>query len=82
MWNPLRKNGDAGPIDSWSFAAFVVAFVSLCAAAGVARWSWLLLDEQVALRKEVMKLRSQQEQVHIQYERWLQKVQQEREAKK
>ncbi|MFH2062854.1 MAG: hypothetical protein ABIJ46_01735 [bacterium] len=54
--------------------ALAVSAVSLALAIGVARWSWLILDEQVRLRDSYEDLRMRQEQVEIQYEFWLQQI--------
>jgi hypothetical protein len=63
-------------------AAVIISVVALAAALGTARWSWLLLDEQIKLREEFMQLRNTQEQTAIQYEFWLEKLQAERAATK
>jgi len=63
----------SGPVMS----AIVISVISLALSAGVMRWSWLLLDEQIRLRQDFMRLKNQQDQVNIQYEAWLKKVQQE-----
>ncbi|MFH1047815.1 MAG: hypothetical protein V1738_05930 [Patescibacteria group bacterium] len=81
MW-PFRKNNDEYQIRFTNSAmiAIVVAAISLAISIGVARWSWLLLDEQIMLRNEYEELRARQDQVGIQYEFWLQQLQQERET--
>ncbi|MEY4723413.1 MAG: hypothetical protein RLZZ324_926 [Candidatus Parcubacteria bacterium] len=80
MW-PFKKRSTLnaaknlpGPV----IAAILVSVVSLCVAAGVARWSWLLLDEQVQLRKDFVELKNHTDQTDIQYEAWLAKLKQER----
>lgn len=63
-------------------AAVVISVVSLAVSLGIARWSWLLLDEQIELRNEFMLLQNSQEQTRQQYEYWLSKLQEERAATK
>lgn len=63
-------------------AALIVSVVALTISIGVARWSWLLLDEQITMRKDFMELRNEQTQTNQQYEYWLGKLQAERAATK
>ena len=79
MWK--RKNSeknDMNKIPNSVAIAILLAVVALTASLGVARWSWLLLDEQLDLRKELNELRVRQTQVETQYEFWLGQVQEER----
>lgn len=79
MW-PFKRRGDAPRKESLSraeFAAVIVAFLSLMVSVGVARWSWLLLDEQIALREEFEQLRNDQKQTEIQYGVWLDRLKEE-----
>jgi len=72
MW-PFKRSSErniSGPV----FAALVVSFIGLMFVIGVARWSWLLLDEQIRLRSEVEALKERQAQVETQYEFWLKQV--------
>jgi hypothetical protein len=79
MW-PFKKRTDVlkkqlEPVAAW---AIVLSVVALAAALGVARWSWLMLDEQISLRKEFVELKNEQVQTNIQYEYWLGKIRAER----
>ena len=82
MWKFWKCKEGAGAISGAVMAAIVISTISLVLAAGVARWSWLMLDEQIQLRKDFEKLKNDQAQTQIQYEFWLQKLQKEREAGK
>jgi heme/copper-type cytochrome/quinol oxidase subunit 2 len=79
MW-PFRRNNDEyqARFSNSTMVAIVVAAISLAVSIGVARWSWLLLDEQILLRNDFEELRARQEQVGIQYEFWLERLQEER----
>ncbi|KPJ85208.1 hypothetical protein AMJ57_03945 [Parcubacteria bacterium SG8_24] len=77
MWRYRRK--DRAKIPCWGVATIVLALLSLIGSVAAARWSWLTVEEQISLRREMNRLQEQQEQVHIQYEFWLQRLQQERE---
>lgn len=59
-------------------ASLILSVISLAASIGVAHWSWLLLDEQISLRKDFMELRNEQTQSNQQYEYWLGKLREER----
>ncbi len=63
-------------------AAIIISAVSLAASLGTARWAWLLLDEQIKIRKEFMEIRNDQKQTTQQYEFWLKRLQDERTANK
>lgn len=76
-WRELLSRDSLRPAE---LAAFIVGLVALLATAGTARWTWLVVDEQVKLREEFMQLKNQQEQVGIQYEFWLKQLQEERAA--
>jgi hypothetical protein len=78
MW-PFRRNDDENQVkfSNSAMIAVVVAAISLAISVGVARWSWLLLDEQVQLRTDFEELKARQDQVGIQYEFWLKQVQDE-----
>jgi hypothetical protein len=81
MW-PFKKRDTLATkqIDPAAAWALIVSAVALMASLGVARWSWLLLDEQVQLRKDFIELKNEQEQSNIQYEYWLGKLKDERAA--
>ncbi len=81
MW-PFRKNTDEYQprFSNSTMVAITVAAISLAVSVGVARWSWLILDEQILLRNDFKQLELRQEQVGIQYEFWLQQLQEERET--
>ena len=81
MW-PFRRNNDEyqARFSNSTMVAIVVAAISLAVSIGVARWSWLLLDEQILLRNEFEELKARQEQVGIQYEFWLEQLQAERDS--
>jgi len=83
MW-PFRRNNDEYQVrySNSTMVAIVVASISLAVSIGVARWSWLLLDEQLVLRNDFQELRARQEQVGIQYEFWLEELQAERDELK
>lgn len=66
-------------IPGWTAAAIIISAVSLAFAIGVARWSWLILDEQLVLRREFMDLKLSQEQLNIQFDFWSTQIQKERE---
>ena len=58
-----------------SAAAIIISIIGLCVSAGVFRWSWLILDEQITLRKEFMELKNGQEQLQLQADFWLGQLQ-------
>jgi hypothetical protein len=60
-----------------TMVAIVIAAISLLISAGVARWSWLILEEQMELRKELVDLSAKQDQVGIQYEFWLEQLEED-----
>ncbi|MBU0625429.1 hypothetical protein KKF05_03740 [Patescibacteria group bacterium] len=71
MWPFHKKDGHQIKFSNPVVVAIVLAVISLAISAGVARWSWLILDEQIQLRNEVEELKARQDQVGIQYEFWL-----------
>ncbi len=75
-WRACRAGKNAIP--PATAAAIFVSCVALGLAAGLFRWSWLLMDEQLVLRQDLMKLKSSQEQLNIQYEFWSDHLQKER----
>ncbi len=75
-WRTCRAGKDRIP--PATAAAIFISFIALGLAAGLFRWSWLLMDEQVRLRKEFMELKSAQDQINIQYEFWSNQLQKER----
>ena len=79
MW-PFKKkeNGLEKRIEPAVAASLLIATIALVGAVGVARWSWLLLDEQTNLRRDFVKLQNDQQQTYIQYEFWLNQLKQER----
>lgn len=78
MWKFWKKRDPAKQLPPGVAAAIIVSMVALCLSIGVARWSWLMLDEQIRLRKDFADLRNEQDQANIQYEYWNAKVQEER----
>ena len=76
MW-PFKRKKSPGEaeISRAEFAAVIISTVALVFAVGVARWSWLILDEQIELRKEFETLKGRQAQVETQYEVWLAELQ-------
>lgn len=77
MW-PFKKNSKEPEIPYWAAAAIVASVISLFAALGVARWSWLILEEQISLRQDFMNLKASQEQLNTQYDFWSAQLQKER----
>jgi hypothetical protein len=57
--------------------AIFIAVASLALSLGIMRWSVLILEEQLQLRTEFEQLKNQQNQVNLQYELWLDRLQQE-----
>jgi hypothetical protein len=82
MWPFRNKHDDEYQLrfSNSAMIAIVVAAISLAISIGVVRWSWLLLDEQIQLRNDFQELQARQDQVGIQYEFWLQQLQEERET--
>jgi hypothetical protein len=70
MW-PFKKSSGATELSKGEFTAILIAVLALMFAIGTARWSWLILDEQVALRKDFMKLRNEMDQTNINVDAWL-----------
>ncbi len=77
MWF-CRKSDDKNTIPAPTFAAIIISVVSLALAAGVIRWSWIIVDEQVRLRREFVELKSSQDQLNTQFEFWNKQLQKER----
>lgn len=75
----FQKGVSDKTIPGWTAAAIIISAVSLAFAIGVARWSWLILDEQLVLRREFMDLKLSQEQLNIQFDFWGAQIQKERE---
>jgi hypothetical protein len=82
MWPFKKKSPSPADLPAPMVAAVLVSVFALAVSLGVARWSWLLLDEQIRMRKEFKQMRSDLEQTNTQYEYWLGKVQEERAAQK
>jgi len=82
MWKFRRKSEDSdlNKIPNSVAIALIISTVALALVAGVVRWSWLLLDEQIRLRQDLNDLKYRQAQVETQYEFWLQQLQDERAA--
>lgn len=78
MWPFKKKDDMSKDIPMAAAAAIIISAVSLAASLGTARWAWLLLDEQIKIRKEFMEIRNDQEQTKQQYEFWLKRLQDER----
>ncbi|MDD5251738.1 MAG: hypothetical protein PHT12_03830 [Patescibacteria group bacterium] len=57
-------------IDSATAAALFLAAAALAIAAGTFRWSWLIMDEQIQLRKDYLELKNQQDQLEMNYDAW------------
>ncbi|MFA6604174.1 MAG: hypothetical protein WCT10_05080 [Patescibacteria group bacterium] len=79
MWFCSKKDS-ADVIPTPTVAAIIIAVFALFIAAGAARWSWYIVDEQIRLRNDFSKLRNEQDQVNTQYEFWLKQIQTERAA--
>lgn len=75
----FKRNPDKEIISAPAMAAIVVAALSLVLSAGVARWSWLLMEEQVSLRYDFENLKMAQEEISVQYEFWLAELEKVRE---
>lgn len=75
MWPFRKKDKSQITFSNPMVIAIILAVISLAISAGVARWSWLILDEQIQLRNEVEELKARQDQVGIQYEFWLNELQ-------
>ena len=69
-----NKKSDINKIPNSVAVAILLAVIALTTSLGVARWSWLLLDEQLDLRRELNELQMRQTQVETQYEFWLGQV--------
>jgi len=82
MWPSREDKGKNITIPYPMLIAVIISFITLAISVGLIRWSWLLLDEQVRLRKDFVDLSARQDQVGIQYEFWLEQLQEEREASK
>lgn len=81
MWKRSKsKEDDMNRIPNSIVVAIVLALVALAGSLGVARWSWLLLDEQTDLRREFNELDVRQAQVEVQYEFWLGQLQDDMDA--
>lgn len=76
----FRHKKECKPLDGPVAVAIVISVIALALAIGAARWSWLVLDEQVKIRREFVELKGREEQVNLQYEFWLNRLQAEREA--
>lgn len=72
MW-PFKKRTD-GDLTKGEFIAIIIAVIALMFAIGTARWSWLLLDEQIQIRKDFMELKNQMDQTNINVDAWLDKI--------
>jgi hypothetical protein len=77
MW-PFTKKEHPKKVSPEAAIAIILAFVALGLAAGTARWAWLLLDEQIALRMEFNRLADRMGQLETQFEFWNGQVQEER----
>jgi hypothetical protein len=78
MWPFKKKVPPSLEVSPMVAAALIVSAFAVALAAGALRWSWLLLDEQLRIRKDFMDLRNEQVQTGQQYEYWLGKLQAER----
>ena len=65
---------DVRQIKTLESILLILVFVCLILIAAVARWSWLLLDEQILLRQELEDLKGRQGQIETQYEFWLEQL--------
>jgi hypothetical protein len=54
--------------------AIVISIISIAISIGIARWTWLIFDEQVAIRQDFNDIEFRQEQVETQYEFWLEEL--------
>ena len=73
FWTKKSRN-----VDRTTAILSVVAMLALLTAAGAMRWAWVLLDEQVELRKDFVELQNRQDQLEIQFDFWDKKVAEER----
>jgi len=82
MWPSREDKGKNITIPYSTMVAIIISVITLAISAGLIRWSWLLLDEQVRLRKDFVDLSAKQDQMGVQYEFWLEQLQKERDAVK
>ncbi len=82
MWPFPAKDPWKIKLPGWAAAAIIISAVSLAFSVGVARWSWLLVNEQISLRRDFMNLKASQEQLNLQYDFWSKQLQNERAALK
>lgn len=75
---PFKKKEDHNSISLPTALALLLATLALAVAIGAARWSWYIVNEVVSLRQDFSDLRSEQEQLKIQFDFWDQKVSDER----
>ncbi len=75
-WRACRAQREKVP--ATTAVALFIAIIALALVAGVARWSWLLMDEQLQLRRDFTDLKSAQDQLNIQFEFWSDQLQKER----
>ncbi len=75
---PFKKKEDRNDVPAATAAAIILAAAALCIGLAAARWSWLAVDEQVRIRQDFNDLKSQQDQLKIQFDYWDQKVSAER----
>jgi|GEM_PF-1944127 hypothetical protein len=76
----LFRRSDKPKIPTATVTAILLGVIALAVAAGLFRWSWIILDEQISLRRDFMELQNQQEQLNIQFDFWNGKLQEERQA--
>lgn len=74
----LKRNPDKEIVSAPVMTAIVIAALSLVLSAGVARWTWLLMEEQISLRYDFENLKMAQEEINVQYEFWLEQLETER----
>ncbi|MEA3249767.1 MAG: hypothetical protein U9Q03_05445 [Patescibacteria group bacterium] len=82
MWPSREDKGNNITIPYPMMIAIIISVISLMISIGVARWSSLLLEEQLELRKEFVDLNARQDQVGIQYEFWLEQLEENLEEAK
>ncbi len=74
------KKSEGERIPNYAVAAILISTVALAVSIGTARWCWYIIDEQVRLRQDYLDLKSNMDQVNVQYEFWLKQLQTERKA--
>jgi hypothetical protein len=64
------KKRDRTKIPAATAAAVIMSAAALAFSIGVARWSWLILDEQIRLREDFTELKNDFAQMEIEFGVW------------